>query len=672
MQSTSERFQKAIRTSGQRKTMVNVTDSFGSALIFENIPVIEGQIVVDRNSEIRRSGSISIGDETLTPALNESHAGAFSVEIHVYHGVVYPDGSEELIKMGIFNIDSLSWDASGYPVLQINDRSKFLQRDPLVSPRDYSGKLVKSVINEVVAETIPGVDVEFEDGLDNPRLPGGSVFEGARTEILQRCCELMGAEWFFDVNGSLQVVEVPDSTATDAAVVWELNVGEGFIELQGDEGDEHLVTSPQGIMTSFNRTVGREGTWNAVVVYGAAPDSNTAQPYALAYDNDPNSPTYYNGPFGKSTKRVDNQLLTSVAQCTEAAVAELKNNLGLSRATDFGAIGNPALDVGEHILLSFLDGSQEVHLLDNYSYPLGPGEFTGNTRTNPARQTSSVAIKKGKFLLETPPGPPGKPQLLDVANTTITVKWSASRAGSSALKSYEIFLNDSLKKTVSYRDQETTLTGLATGTTYVISVRAIDQAGNESKVSAKTITKTSGPPGGSATTPANFTQVWTANWSKSYTYSGAPANWLGTDLYQGVHSDGSGNYRALIGFNDEKIRAELQGVDVHSCQVWLYFTYWKKSTGGTAIFGTHNYDNRPSTWNNANVLQDRDRSSGWPKPGGRWVNLGEVIGENFRTGSAKGISLGPAPSAHATYCGRALGVGSGDRTPVLRIKGFKD
>lgn len=669
MQTTSERFQSAIRSGGRRKTIVNVTEAFGTPLIFENIAITDGQIVVDRNSEIRRSGWIKIGEKSLTDVFFRNHSGPFGMEIHLYHGIVYPNGSEELVKMGVFNIDNFSWQEGdgGWPVVQIYDRSKMIQRAALESPKDYSGKFVQTVITEVAEEALPLVDVQFEVGLADPRLPGGSVFEGSRLEIIQTCCESMGAEFYFDPQGVLQVVSIPDPTATAEAAVWEFNVGEGFSEIQGIPGAETLVSRPEGILIGATRSVGRESTYNAVVVFGSAPSSTVGQPYAIAYDNDPGSPTYYNGPFGKSVKRTDNQLLTTTAQCADAAVAELKNNLGLARSIEFTAVGNPALEASDYVLFTFSDNVQEVHLLDSYDYPLGPGDFSGSTRTNPVRQTASVGIVKGVSVVEKEPSAPGKPVVTAVTNTTMDIKWSSSRPGTLPIKSYQVFYNGALKKTVASPTQVAVITGLTSGTSYRITVRAIDEAGIESNLSEATSKKTTG------TTVADsplttYTDTFTANWSRSYTGSGVAATWHGTDCYQGVVDGGNGNYRSLIGFDDEKIRSKTSGADIVSCEVFLYFEHWYNNSGGTAVIGTHNYDNRPTTWSNSNVNQDRVRSSGWPKPGGRWVNLGETIGNNFRTGTAKGIALGPGPSSGHVYYGRALGSTEGNRTPVLRIK----
>lgn len=671
MQTISDKFYRAIRTGGRRKTVIYVMESFGSTYIFEDVPILDGTLNVDRNSDVRRSGTIKIGEKSLTDVFFNNHAGPFGMEIELYHGVVYPSGDEELVKMGVFNIEGFTWQEGdgGWPVVQIYDRAKWIHRAPFVAARDFSGKLAQDVIEEVVAEVIPSATIDFEVGLSNPRLPGGSTFDSSRWEVIKACAEAMGAEAYFDHDGVLQIIEVRDPTATAVSAVWEFNVGEGFSEIQEVEsGGEALISRPDGVLISASRSVGREQTYNGVIVYGAAPSSTLGQPYALAFDNDPASPTYYNGPFGKAIKRIDNQLLTTTEQCTDASVAALKNSLGLARSIEFTAIGNPALDAGDYVLFTFSNGSQEVHLLDSYSYPLGPGDFSGTTRTNPTRQTSSVSVEKGTSSIDVKPGPPGKPEVIGVGVDNLTIRWSASKPGSAFIKTYEVYFNSTLKKIVASTILSANITGLSAGTTYTIRIKAVDESGLESTLSDSTQQKTNGTPsGGGGDTTTTYSKSYVANWSRTYTGAGNAATWHGSDCYQGYVDGGNGNYRSLIGFDDERIRSDTAGAEILSCKVKLYYRHWYKNSGGTAIIGTHGYDSRPSTWSNGSVKQDRVRSSGWPKPGSRTVNLGTTIGNEFRTGSAKGIALGPGPSSSTTYYGEARGAGSGSLTPVLYI-----
>lgn len=676
MLSCTPKFLRSVRNSGKRKTVICVTESFGTSYLFENVNIISGSMTIDRNSDVRRTASLEIGDTELNDLFFTNPTGPFGVEIEIYSGIVYSDGSEELLKMGVFSVEDYSFQdvsGTGWPQMQLFDRSQWIHRSPFAIGRDFSGMLSQSVIEQVIEEVIPTVSIVFEPGLTNPRLPGGSMYDSSRWDVVKACCELLGAEAYFDSDGVLRVSAVKDPTAVPSSASWEFSVGSGFSEIQGSASDgEEWVTRPEGVLTNIQRSVTRAATFNAVSVYGSAPSATTGQPYALAYDNDPLSPTYYNGPFGKSVKRMDNQLLTTSVACGQAAATELKNTLGFARSVDFQALANPAIEAGDYILFSFPDESQEVHLLDSCTHPFGPGDFSGNTRTNPTRQTSSVSISRGTNTFDLRPEAPGKPVVTGVTNNTVTLKWTASQAGSTDVAKYDILVNHQVRRSVTSPTLTAVVGGLYPGNTYTFTVRAVDKAGLVSNESLSTAQKTTGAyiadPGVGGIT---HTKTYPAFWSATYLGSSAEhhnerATQFGTHCYQGTGQHGT--YRSLIGFDEGRIAADLLGADILSVSVKLHYFDWQDTDhAGTAIIGTHKFASRPNIWASTSVKPDRVRSAGWRENTTRVVNLGIAVGEEFASGLTKGISIGPAPTGQPQYLGGARGASSGSLTPQLII-----
>lgn len=665
MLETTTRFQRAIRTSGQRKTVINISEAFGTTLLYSDVPVLDGSVSVDRNSDVRRSATVVLGGTELVELLTSTDSHPFGMEVQIKHGVVYQDGSEEIVQVGVFTIDDIQWEESdgGFPTLQLSDRSQWIHRDPMHVAKDYSGFWAKDVLQSVVLSVTPDIEVVISGDLGDIRLPGGSTFDSSRWEIVKACATAMGAEAYFDRFGVLQVEPIKDPTAVGTATVWEFNVGEGFEEIRGEIGQQRYISRPEGILISAKRSVSREQTFNAVAVYGAAPNGTTPQPYALVFDNDPDSPTYYFGEFGKSTKRIDNPILTNSNQCAEAAVAELRNVLGYSRGISFSAIGNPALDEGDYVLFTFLSGAQETHLLDSFSLPLAGGDFSGETRTQPARQTTSIGIKRGIALVEKRPTPPGKPKALAITNNSILLEWAVSTAGSNPLLRYEVVFNDRVMATVPSPTRRVTLRNLPSGTKYALSVRAVDYAGRESDPSAILQVKTTGPTS-APQNPVKYTKEYRAMWANSYEGDGDIINSYGSKLYQGYKHDGKGNLVGLCGFDAAEIQQDLDGAFILGCYLTLYFKEWEGKSG-TAIIGFHDYSNSPDDWTDKRVFQDRIRSTGWPEPGKRKISLGNGVGESFKSGKFKGLALGPAPTRNSIYRGYAIG--STELEPILTV-----
>lgn len=670
MQDVSTKFVRAIRTSGRRKTVLRVREAFGTTVLYDDVLISDGTVTVDRSSDTRRTATVTIGSPDLVELFKTTDSHPFGMEIEILNGVVYPDDSEELVRMGIFVIEGFSWNEGGagdFPTLELMDRSQLVHRARLSASRDFSGYRAQDVIRTVLTGVIPSANVVIEAGLPNPRLPGGSTFDDDRWEVIKTCAQAMGAEAYFDRDGSFKVTEIKNPVATIDATVWEFNTGEGYSRISGTK-EGYVISRDQGILVSAQRSIDRKQTYNAVVVYGAAPNGTTSQPFAIATDNDPESPTYYEGPFGESIYRIDNQTLTTADQCARVAVAELNARLGYSRGLSFSAVGNPALDEGDYCLFTFLDGSQEVHLLDSFSYPLVGGEFTGETRSSSSRQTSSVKVTKSRVVLDKKPSVPGNFRVVATGNNGATFAWSPAAQGSNPLKSYDIFRGETSIRTVDASVTRASVGGLASGTSYAFSIQATDYAGITSERSRTVTAKTTGVTG-PPLNPVKSTAEYRAVWSASYNGDGTRNTKAGSLCYQGWKDDGNGDMRSLIGFDWGNIQRDLDGAHIMSVYLTLYYRDWEVTSGGVAVIGFHNYTNNavPTTWSDSKVFQDRIRSSGWPKKGKRHINLGVGIGQSFKSGVFRGVALGPTPDNRKMFRGIAEGAYTGTTEPVLTI-----
>lgn len=163
-----------------------------------------------------------------------------------------------------------------------------------------------------------------------------------------------------------------------------------------------------------------------------------------------------------------------------------------------------------------------------------------------------------------------------------------------------------------------------------------------------------------------YTKNYSATWSGSYRSNGAYSSSHGSGMTQGNSGDGwLGDARALVGFNDSQIRKDLSGATIKGCYITLYANHWWENNGGTARIGTHKYSSRPSKIGGSSINPQRVSSGGWPKPGKRKVSLGTGIGNEFKSGAARGIMLGPTNDSNDQY-GKFNGNGQSNE-PVLTI-----
>jgi hypothetical protein len=376
----SSRFLKAITTSGKRKTVVDVY--MNGAQIDSDIPVIGGRITVDRNSRTRRSGSITLGDPSFFPKFDDNTFTPYGVEIGIRHGIVYPDGTEELIPQGIFLINDIEADeAEGLiPTIEFFDRAHRVFETSthvtdggpnMVGDQTFSGSRVHDALHAVIDYPSPNWpnanqlwSLNIDTSLSNPTIPGGQ-FEGDtdRWKLAQDLAAMIGGEIYFDVFGNATCIPIPGITVQELPPDWEVFAGEG------------------GVMVSAAQRVTREETFNSVVMLGSTPSGTERQARAIVYDLNPASKTYYYGPFGKKTLRLSDQRLTTDEACYTAANGVLKNSLGIAKTVTFKATSNPALDGGDIVKITYPDGLEELHLLDSFDIDFKSGVMGASTRS---------------------------------------------------------------------------------------------------------------------------------------------------------------------------------------------------------------------------------------------------------------------------------------------------
>jgi hypothetical protein len=119
-----------------------------------------------------------------------------------------------------------------------------------------------------------------------------------------------------------------------------------------------------------------------VVAAGRNADNDT-EFTGTATDDDPASPTQYDGPFGKKPRFHFSEFYASTAQATAGAEAILAAQLGVARSLSFAVLPDPRLEVGDVVeIRNTALEVDELHIIDTLTIGLGAGDpVTGTTRT---------------------------------------------------------------------------------------------------------------------------------------------------------------------------------------------------------------------------------------------------------------------------------------------------
>lgn len=314
-----------------------------------------GSVPVDRAQAIRRTCSVTMADTSLIPRTPSDELATYGARLRISRGVDYGDGSSELVPLGVFRLDDVDGDVSEGPVtLQGKDLSAIIADDKFTAPYRVAGTIV-SAISELIWRSIPGAEI-LSQITDAPI--GSRVFDNEADPWagVQEIAAAGGAECYPDADGVFRIATLPDLSTTPP--VWSIEATEGGAYIKANRG-----------MSSTDVKNG----WQA---RGENTADNIPPVSYLATDNDPNSPTYWGGPFGRRPGFSSSSTLITTGQCQLAATLQLAQAKAPNSSGDISSLPNPALEPGDVLRVMHEDGSRELHQAASFTVPLDlGGEF---------------------------------------------------------------------------------------------------------------------------------------------------------------------------------------------------------------------------------------------------------------------------------------------------------
>lgn len=165
-----------------------------------------------------------------------------------------------------------------------------------------------------------------------------------------------------------------DQLARGASLIWQPDRTYGFEVftnpyLLGSAGAVAQVTFEDGVngaVVDVQEARNREGIYNSVTVV-AEKYGNQAAIRVTVRDNNPASPTYWGGPFGKQNLIVKSQLPIDVGAASQLALRILNQSLSLQRTWTITVPNMPLLDPGDIYALRY-DNEVTAQVVENIEY----------------------------------------------------------------------------------------------------------------------------------------------------------------------------------------------------------------------------------------------------------------------------------------------------------------
>lgn len=373
MRTVSDLFVQAVRSDHKAIARVDVL-SFGT--VVASLPVVSGSVTLDRTATVRGRCDLTIAD--LVPATAAALLAPYGNEVAVLRGIEFGDGTQEWVQLGIFRIDSAESVEPGRSVHVIGqDRSATVSDARLEAPYSQpAGANYATAIQALISAGVSGLG--FQLRVPTHVTPLIVVQEQAdRWQTAQGWAQAYGDEIYFDGDG-LCVSHV-EPEAGNGPVVFAINEG------------------VDGVLVDVATNWARTGMYNRVIATGSNPGSSAIY-RGVATDNDPTSPTFYGGKFGKVPYFFASPLISSSVMAAASATSTLARVIGLTQAVRFESVVLPFLEPGDiiNVIRSTLPINDSPHLIETLTIPLeSEGRMSGTTRTRQGILGSPVVVVSG-------------------------------------------------------------------------------------------------------------------------------------------------------------------------------------------------------------------------------------------------------------------------------------
>lgn len=351
MRPVSPAFLQALRGSHKMIADARILTTYQSGVDPDGveIPIITGDVSSDASAAIRSTLALETDGTRKWSTMASGLLTPYGNEIFVRRGIDYGDGTKEWVSQGYFRITDTDQSSNVNNKISITayDRMSNIVDARLTTPQQFpAGVFIGDIMLELITEVYPLAVIEWDDSTDAEVLRRPLIAEEDRYEFLDDLVTSYGKIWYWDYRGVLVVKDPPDPLS----IVYDVNAGEG------------------GVLVDFKRSLSREGVYNAVVVNGEGAD--TIPPvHVVVVDDNPQSPTYWNGRFGKVPKFFTSSFITTTDQAVNAGNSMLLQSKGLPYNIDFDTVPNAALEPLDPVGVTTSDG-QEIHVIETLVTPL--------------------------------------------------------------------------------------------------------------------------------------------------------------------------------------------------------------------------------------------------------------------------------------------------------------
>lgn len=351
-------YRAALATSHQPYLLVEILD--GQRNVLATDPTyLSGSVNADLTSRVARTCTITF-DESFYPFEPGDLLAPYGNMVRVTRGIEFAEGTRFAWVVFLGRIQDASLTSDGTCTISAADPAADVIDVKFLEPQNSgAGVAVEVEVARLISDAVPLATFGTFDSFGVPVQQ--LTWQLDRGQALDELATSVGAFWYCLADGSFVLRRYPWTVPNPAVVTY------------ADGEDGSIVT--------WAASRSRSTVYNSLTVTGER--LNGDEPvYATAADDNPASPTYIFGNFGRRHQLLRLQTPASQGAAQAAARDNLRRLTALVDAWSWAMTPDAALELGDTVSLNVAGRSDIIQVVSGYSIPLdlsGPMRVQGRS-----------------------------------------------------------------------------------------------------------------------------------------------------------------------------------------------------------------------------------------------------------------------------------------------------
>lgn len=344
-------YRNALAGSHQPYLRIEVWVADGSERLVDDLIIESGAVRATLTSRVTRTFDFQV-EEGLYPFEPDGLLNPYSREVRAFRGIEFADGNRYSWQVfrGRITKSRLS---EGVCQVSCSDRAADVVSARFEVPENSTvGELISTEIKRLISDALPDATFGAFDSFF-ATVPV-ETWEHDRAAALDEMATTIGAFWY----------ALPDGDFVLRSVPWTVP---GLPVVILSDGTVNSPALPIILTSAAERS--RETVFNSITATGERTDG-TVPVFYTARDNNPENPTFIDGPFG-----IRNKLLNLRTPQTEDAVraaAEdwLRRSTALTDTWSFSCPVDAALELGDVLRLDVRGHKNIIQVVEGFDVPM--------------------------------------------------------------------------------------------------------------------------------------------------------------------------------------------------------------------------------------------------------------------------------------------------------------